>query len=271
MAIPSKLYKYQAIDNRSKPEDSRSLENLRKHQIWLTNPIHFNDPFDCSVPFSIAKPSDDEWELFVKFLESNEQFRDGLGTQVSAIIFDENHQLTDGSKEILFIAANRAGRKWAETPKPFGVACFTVKPDNLLMWSHYADKHQGFCLEFDTGKDPFINRREWIYSVNYSDLYPRLSLRDIFPEPPPTIYSAMSILTTKSTCWSYEQEWRLLDMQGDHRLEYEPKALTSVYFGWKMSQQDRELVEQALAEGGFTGTKYQMRQSKKREFGLSSP
>ena len=31
-----------------------------------------------------------------------------------------------------------------------GVACFTTELNNILMWSHYADGHKGFCLEFDT-------------------------------------------------------------------------------------------------------------------------
>ncbi|HMO16377.1 MAG TPA: DUF2971 domain-containing protein [Pirellulaceae bacterium] len=30
------------------------------------------------------------------------------------------------------------------------VACFAEKADNFLMWSHYADRHQGICLEFET-------------------------------------------------------------------------------------------------------------------------
>ena len=33
-----------------------------------------------------------------------------------------------------------------------GVCCFSEKKDDILMWSHYADGHKGFCLEFITPK-----------------------------------------------------------------------------------------------------------------------
>lgn len=29
----------------------------------------------------------------------------------------------------------------------FAITCFSETPDNILMWSHYADKHSGFCVE----------------------------------------------------------------------------------------------------------------------------
>ncbi len=30
-----------------------------------------------------------------------------------------------------------------------GVICFSERSDSLLMWSHYADNHNGICIEFD--------------------------------------------------------------------------------------------------------------------------
>ena len=33
-----------------------------------------------------------------------------------------------------------------------GVSCFIEKPNNMLMWSHYADKHTGICVEYDFSK-----------------------------------------------------------------------------------------------------------------------
>lgn len=35
-----------------------------------------------------------------------------------------------------------------------GIACFSAKVDDLLMWSHYADGHRGFCLEFEGSYPP---------------------------------------------------------------------------------------------------------------------
>ena len=39
-----------------------------------------------------------------------------------------------------------------KTFQNWGVYCLCEKPDNLLMWSHYASAHQGICLQFDIKK-----------------------------------------------------------------------------------------------------------------------
>ena len=263
MAIPSKLYKYQAIDNRAKPKESHSLENLRKHQVWLTKPFHFNDPFDCSIPFKLTEPSDTEWRLLMSRTSRDKQFIDELKQKNidPKIYYDENLRPTEHAKRMVYMGSELKSREWVESPKKHGVACFTIRPDNALMWSHYADKHQGFCLEFDTGHSPFKLRGSRIHRVKYSDKYPQLSLSEFYLARQPAPYTALLLLTTKSTYWSYEQEWRLLDVQGDCGVKYVSKTLTGVYFGLKMSPEDKVLIERTLADAGFTGTKYQMKRS----------
>lgn len=55
------------------------------------------------------------------------------------------------------------------------VGCLTTKNDNTLMWSHYADKHRGICIEYDIGK---INEKYnlIINKVNYTFLLLRINL-----------------------------------------------------------------------------------------------
>ena len=40
-----------------------------------------------------------------------------------------------------------------------GVSCFSAIHDNLLMWGHYAQGHQGFCLEYSTDTDSLSGKR----------------------------------------------------------------------------------------------------------------
>jgi len=40
-------------------------------------------------------------------------------------------------------------RTLREADRLFGALSLTETPDNLLMWSHYADQHTGFVIEFD--------------------------------------------------------------------------------------------------------------------------
>ena len=266
MATPGKLYKYQAIDNRAKPEESRSLENLRKSQIWLTNPAYFNDPFDCTIHFKLSETSDTDWRLVGSFFRNDKELQAKVksGEIVPNLHFDENDRPDERSKKIIIEKIDLFDQGWIESQMRYGVACFTTEYNNILMWSHYANKHQGFCLEFDTKYDPLQRAEKYkiIYKVRYSDSYPVIDLVEVFGMREQNINHPEILQTTKSSCWSYEQEYRLLSIfHNNCGLKYPPEALTSVYFGWKMSPEDKALIEKTLADAGFTGTKYQMRRS----------
>ncbi len=43
--------------------------------------------------------------------------------------------------------------------------CATIEP--VSMWSHYADSHQGFCMEYDVAKLPDMTKR-MLFPVIYS-------------------------------------------------------------------------------------------------------
>jgi len=84
--------------------------------------------------------------------------------------------------------------------KSVGFVCLSSNPANLLMWSHYADEHQGFVFALDASTwDP-----RSIAKVEYS---PR---RASIPNKKPTEADVRPLVTTKSTDWSYEQEYRIL-------------------------------------------------------------
>lgn len=88
-----------------------------------------------------------------------------------------------------------------------GVLCLTEKPDNLLMWAHYADHHRGVVIEFDEKHD-FFNRR-----VGPQDEF-RHFRKVLYSESRPTIFlndsTAVDFFYFKSKEWEYEQEWRLI-------------------------------------------------------------
>lgn len=87
---------------------------------------------------------------------------------------------------------------WKEaSAAQWGVLCFSEKWDDILQWSHYADRHRGVCLGFDV-----VGPRAKFGKVRYvSEKDPRL-------EKPDLDY-VWRCLTTKFECWSYEQEWRV--------------------------------------------------------------
>ena len=94
-----------------------------------------------------------------------------------------------------------------------GTVCLSETHDNLLMWAHYASVHRGFVVEFDANY--FFNfadeseDKTWLFEVS------RVKYREMRVLDEPKDWADYwhlthhEIETTKSTHWSYEQEWRM--------------------------------------------------------------
>lgn len=104
---------------------------------------------------------------------------------------------------------------------------FSEDPSNVLMWSHYADKHHGFCVEYDLslidGNSPLLNH---IFPVVYSEKRnTRSDIVAMAKELKHLIYDIAennihdgdgyldditSLFLTKGKAWEYEKEWRIV-------------------------------------------------------------
>ena len=85
----------------------------------------------------------------------------------------------------------------------------TMKRNNLLMWSHYADSHRGFVIGFDEN-NPFFRKEKPrtmtpLYEVRYSDKRPVVPpFAEQLPED-----MHETVFLTKSEDWAYEEELRM--------------------------------------------------------------
>ena len=132
--------------------------------------------------------------------------------------------------------------------KNFRISCFAESQYSILMWSHYANQHKGFCIEYEI--PPYSKSNELlfhsIHPVIYSDL--RISVLESYLKylklPQITDEILWDIykygLLMKSIDWKYQNEWRLilLDnmMPNNNCLFFKIKK---VYLGNKMSGEDR--------------------------------
>jgi hypothetical protein len=84
-----------------------------------------------------------------------------------------------------------------------GLLCLSKSGREPVMWSHYADCHRGMVLAFDSGPND-------IHEVTYRKTRKPYELdltRGAADQLQPLLFET---LTTKSSSWSYEQEWRKL-------------------------------------------------------------
>ena len=126
-----------------------------------------------------------------------------------------------------------------------------LKPNgDVLMWSHYADKHTGFRIHFL--KDFLARRAELSWDVEYEDVVPPvdpdhiggfgLGARDT------EAFEALSLaLRSKGSFWSYEEESRFFFQKRKchfdrrrkfHYLRLPARAITRVDAGLHTSQRD---------------------------------
>jgi hypothetical protein len=215
----TKLYKYQSFNK-------QSISNLINRIIYFSNPTNFNDPFDCAETIKFQEPTLDELKAI----------------RVSGD--DGPVTLPKGEAKEYYRHVKESWRKARlNVLSHIGIACFSItKADNILMWSHYADKHQGFCLEFDSQFPPFNKVERVIYSQKYNEVSALDLLRSqVDPNYRKNIPTLWSDKITKSPCWKYEQEYRIFD-DANKLNEYDPLALTGIYFGLRMPEKDKETI-----------------------------
>jgi len=136
----------------------------------------------------------------------------------------------------------------------YRVYCLTTKPDSILMWSHYADRHRGICLEFDTANTVFSTALK----VEYLDAYRPLDLSDN------SAATTLLPLITKSAPWRYEDEYRLIAEEKSAAsghdaliaengfLAFPRDALKSVIVGCAVSDAAREELRRIVDRSGHT-------------------
>lgn len=203
-SLPSTLYCY-------KPVNKYTLDIFESGTFWFSSPVNFNDPFDCKVyPTTESAIRRAEELLERNGMQSTED-------SIRKIVTDEMVK-----KAVDRVMSNK------------GILCLTPHPDDILMWSHYAENHKGICLELDVRTCPEF----FVYpmKVTYTTEYPTFNLGG---EETNKIYA------TKYEKWGYEDEIRILkDRVGKH--EFAPQSLKSVIFGCRTNDETKRNVKAAI-------------------------
>lgn len=220
--MPTSLYKYQALS-------AYSLASLVNKTVWLSKPSTFNDPFDCAVTLD-RKKFKESLEHVIARVAQQARPEELAGKDLTGV--------RPGDAEAYEEFRSGIKTRLQET----GVLCLSEVPDSILMWSHYANHHRGFCVEYDFGEEE-TQLKKIAHAVRYSDTIPSLSAADLGG---PNRSEALDALwLTKAECWAYEREWRVFMPQGG-KSYLAPSAARAVIFGARMSEPDRTMVAHAL-------------------------
>ncbi len=187
------LYKY---DNRLDALD----ELINKKLLSFSSPSTFNDPFDCKVHYSldVKHLSSPSYRASAEFLIQRDLTR--LHQEGLFLEFNSAQELIDGN-QLERIRENVQQRVRSNT-RVHGIYCLSETPTNILMWSHYAEKHKGFCIEFETER--LRSSLYDLFRITYSTSVPTIDMFSTLPD------DYIMPFLTKSVDWIYEKEWRLI-------------------------------------------------------------
>lgn len=132
--VPDTLYKFF-------PCDKNRIDSLTNQNLWLAQHETFNDPnefefmFIDENKFANAKPIGKQWDIYCHF----------LGKNFFNIKFNDAKKIMDAQKKLV------------------SISCFTTDPYNDYFWSEYANKKNGFCVEYK------LNDKCNFYPIVYTD------------------------------------------------------------------------------------------------------
>lgn len=231
------LFRFYKIDQ---VEHLRYLFTERK--LYHPLPSQFNDPFECKPHFSLPKGAKQVRKIrqyLYKCFREDGYNKKKAEEAVSSIMKYPKHL----QKTIFNIVQKRFAR--------LRVCSFTTQKDNLLFWSHYADSHKGFCVEFDATKVPIV----YALKVQYKNKYPEV----IFPFPSGPMDFMIPALI-KSEIWKHEEEFRSFfvpdtkdpanNNDGDS-LILKGDEVKNVYLGSNIDKNNKELIFDLIKQGDF--------------------
>ncbi len=255
---PAYLYKYKSIDDKNEDYSSCIFTH---NELYFCSVKDFNDPLDCMYRVEWRGSPEEERNYLLRLLDKFEPSRNR----------QEDEALLSKGKELFADPAlkERARVLNRQDVESWGVCCLSaVPPHEILMWSHYADRHRGFCLKFsnELSKHFFVKRKPGDYDkgpailapseVKYNNKYPVLNcIRD---QP---AAMAKKAIFRKARPWEYEQEWRMVEINGQGSLRFPSQYLTGVIFGCRMSDAHKRKIREWCKDRQPAITYYQARES----------
>ncbi len=261
--IPEFLYKY--------TQCSTAELILKNKKIRWNSPLNFNDIFELN--YSLGMDFEETKAVSI------------IAQKLATVIYDDTIKLYDtGLKNPKFNYMRKHLRKdsypieqFVETIKPvakdtipivkniiekekerwkkeigtYRILCFSESNDSGLMWKRYAEKHSGIVFQWK----PIVAIDSPLYMarpVTYTDDIPEAATFEYFTDvaiglkPLPSADDFLTLVTTKATSWSDENEWRIVSSKriydsGEYEdVPFSPQEINAVYLGSQIDIKDKQ-------------------------------
>ncbi|HUR40604.1 MAG TPA: DUF2971 domain-containing protein [Verrucomicrobiae bacterium] len=235
---PRHLYKYRSVTTDPAAKFDALRMYLVESRLRLSSRRDFNDPFDVVAQVSAEAEPDQMKAHFRKMLLANDP--------------------KQSEKEREARVAHMMGlplESWKKTAEEsfngqadkVGIFSLSIKPRDILMWSHYGDNHTGVCVQFEVAGDPLT----FLYAlpVRYKEQFPKLNWMG-----PNVADQLTDALLQKHPGWIYEAERRIVLPNAAHAfISFQPAALTRIVLGARIDDARRAALDALLKERATHG------------------
>lgn len=218
-----KLYRYRSFNTAIESGYSyihNSEINIEKWKfeafeglVYPSSPLYFNDPYDCEFCFrpdileNIVDRGTYIHLLERRFSLKQEErgrllYSENIERAMQMVLQAHGAKLSDSWLNILKNSLDGCMDKIKDAVR---VVCLSEVYDSMLMWSHYAQNHMGYCIEYEFEEN----------DMYYKHLHPVTYTKERYVISKEDIQNGSKDLIYKTTCrkldvWAYEKEWRIV-------------------------------------------------------------
>lgn len=143
------IYKYTPINE-------YLIESLKNSYFVFTCPSELNDLYDCQLPVDVSlranKVNEEIAKIIHDVISDDEEFV--IKMKKTLLTNEKDNEKSYFEKVILNLVLKQR------------VTCFSADFDNMPMWAHYANNHNGVCLRFEYPDDQ-MSVFSYLAKVNY--------------------------------------------------------------------------------------------------------
>lgn len=228
------LYKYRGYT-------AYALEMLINRELYFASPEQLNDPYDCRI-----------------------NIRDSLRAAIDLAEKEQNKKIQVRLTQ--FRKIDHVYEKMDRDLASVGVFSLSKTPTHVLLWSHYAANHTGFCVGFrlpdslttHENSHQIIGASDVGYSTGnpFVEYFREIAAAPAIPEWGEFWVTLLSVgMAVKAESWKYEEEVRIL-RANPGSVPFSPSDLAEVIFGLNMPSRNRETIKRILSSSEWSHVKF---------------
>ncbi|WP_066630925.1 DUF2971 domain-containing protein [Labilibacter marinus] len=218
-----------------------ALSIITNNKLWFGEPDIQNDPNEAEFLFNLKFKGG---KTYFKFPVSKDFEKEIRGLKGMIGVYPNEGDYFGVDKELEYYLK-------AYMRKYVGICSFSIRFDDILMWSHYADSNGGMCIVFNKEKLSRSLIQVESGKVDYVTTFPKGNLVD-YRDNVGCVRLSDNFLFKKFRNWSSEDEYRFvivpnqnmptLDVNLKRLRMFSPESIEGIIVGSKMSHSHFETL-----------------------------